>query len=266
MNESGYEIIENCAHNIEIDFTSSEMAELAFKNNMSEKSIEDITSVFTYLSDKKNRAVIETCLRLSRLPSKEPKTFEGFDFTRIHGDSVEQLINLPSLSPLYSRNNMAFIGPQGVGKTHLAMAFGRKCCEAGMKTYFLKATELNQKMINARKFGKIDSLIKNMVKPSCLIIDEIGRCVFDEFNTNLFFDIIDRRSNKEGANCMIFTSNKNPSTWGNYFKEQDSLLGALDRFFDEAIVFMVKGESYRGRKTQTLSLQAGNSNPVSEVK
>lgn len=266
MNESCYEIIESCAEYIEIDFSSAEMAELAVRNNMSEQSIEDIVSVFSYLKDKKNQAIVDTCIRLSRLPKKEPKTFEGFDFTRIRGDSVEQLVNLPSLSPLYSRNNMAFIGPQGVGKTHLAMAFGRKVCEAGMKTYFLKATELNQKMINARKFGKLDSLIKNMVKPSCLIIDEVGRCVFDEFNTNLFFDIVDRRSNKEGPNCMIFTSNKNPSTWGNYFVEQDSLLGALDRFFDEAIVFMIKGESYRGRKTQTISLEAGTNTAITENK
>ena len=146
------------------------------------------------------------------------------------------------------------------------MAFGRKCCEEGMKVYFLKATELNQRITNARKFGKIDTLIKGLIKPTCLIIDEVGRCVFDEFNTNIFFDIIDRRGNKEGPNCMIFTSNKNPSSWGTYFVEQDSLLGALDRFFDEAIVFMIKGESYRGRKTETISLEAGTSKSFTENK
>jgi len=90
--------------------------------------------------------------------------------------------------------------------------------------------------------------------------------MFDEYNTNVFFDIIDRRGNKEDPNCMIFTSNKNPSSWGSYFVEQDSLLGALDRFFDEAIVFMIKGESYRGRKTETISLEAGTSKSITEKK
>ena len=142
------------------------------------------------------------------------------------------------------------------------MAFGRAVCERGMKSYILKATELNQKLTYARKFDKVSSVTNTLVKPSCLIIDEVGRCVFDEANTNLFFDIVDRRSNKEGPNCMIFTSNKNPSTWGKYFVEQDSLLCALDRFFDDSTVFMIKGESYRGRKTETISLEAGTSKSI----
>lgn len=266
MNEPAYERIASSCERIEIDFSKEEMANLAVIHNMSEQSIEDIATVFSYLEERKNQTIIDTCIKLSRLPKKEPKTFEGFDFSRIHGQDIERLTNLSSLSPLYSRKNLAFIGPQGVGKTHLAMAFGRKCCEAGMKTYFLKATELNQKMTYARKFGKIDSLVKNMVKPSCLIIDEVGRCVFDEFNTNLFFDIVDRRSIKEGPNCMIFTSNKNPKDWENYFIEKDSLLGAMDRFFNDALVFMIKEESYRGRKTETISLQAGNTTPVTGTK
>ena len=65
---------------------------------------------------------------------------------------------------------------------------------------------------------------------------------------------------------MIFTSNKNPKDWENYFIEKDSLLGAMDRFFNDALVFMIKGESYRGRKTETISLQAGNTTPVTGTK
>jgi DNA replication protein DnaC len=199
---------------------------------------------------------------MSRLPRKEPKTFGNFDFSRIHGKDVEVLKNISTLAPLYAKKNMAFIGPQGIGKTHMAMAFGRAVCEQRMKAYFLKATELNQKLTNARKYGNVASVTNGLVRPSCLIIDEVGRCVFDEANTQIFFDIIDRRSNKEGPNCMIFTSNKNPSTWGKYFIEQDSLLCALDRFFDDSMVFMIKGESYRGRKTETISLEAGISKSI----
>ena len=73
-----------------------------------------------------------------------------------------------------------------------------------MKAYFLKATELNQKLTNARKYGNVASVTNGLVRPSCLIIDEVGRCVFDEANTQIFFDIVDRRSNKE-ASCNIQT-------------------------------------------------------------
>jgi len=257
MTESVFDRIVISAKELDIDLSSEEIAALVQKENMSEQSISDISTVFRYLEQKHIDSVIDGCLKFSRLPRKEPKTFENFDFSRIHGKDIEALKNISTLAPLYARKNLAFIGPQGIGKTHLAMAFGRAVCERGMKSYFLKATELNQKLTYARKFDKVSSVTNTLVKPSCLIIDEVGRCVFDEANTNLFFDIVDRRSNKEGPNCMIFTSNKNPSTWGKYFVEQDSLLCALDRFFDDSTVFMIKGESYRGRKTETISLEAG---------
>ena len=41
------------------------------------------------------------------------------------------------------------------------------------------------------------------------------------------------------------------------FSEDDTLLCSLDRVFDDATVFMIKGDSYRGRKLETLGLEAG---------
>lgn len=73
--------------------------------------------------------------------------------------------------------------------------------------------------------------------------------------TRLFFDMIDRRCRKEGPNCMIFTSNLTPDKWRDFFREEDSLLCALDRTFDAATVYLMKGESYRGRNLKTYSIE-----------
>lgn len=258
MTESVYEQIAALAKQISVTLSSEEIASLAEKNNMSDKELKQILAVFGYLAESHKNAITETCIRLSRLPKKNPKTFSNFDFSRIHGKDVDVIKNLPALSQLYSHKNIAFIGPQGVGKTHLAMAYGYACCELGLKTYFVKANELNQRLTNARKLGTVEKVTTSLVKPSCLIIDEVGRCTFDEWNTQIFFDIVDRRYMKEGSNCMIITSNKNPNTWGKYFIEQDAVLGAMDRFFDDSLVCMIKGDSYRGRKTQTASIEAGD--------
>ena len=121
----------------------------------------------------------------------------------------------------------------------------------------MKASERRDRFTAARRAGKTDSCLKSLGRPSCLIIDEIGHCEFDKENTRLFFDLIDRRYNKEGNCNMVFTSNKNPALWREDFNEDSTLLCALDRIFDEATVFKLQGESFRGKKLDTVSVQTG---------
>ena len=241
-------------------YTSGLMA-LLDSESMSPEQLESVAIVFDHLRKQKEETIRNTLLKMSRLLLKEPKTFDNFDFNNVHGKQIEALKNLPALTAVNAGRNLAFIGPQGVGKTHLAMAYGRECCIRGMKTYFLKATELNQRLSDAVKYGRESSTINGLVKPSCLIIDEIGRCVFNRESTRMFFDMVDRRYNKEGPKTIIFTSNLNPSKWGEFFSEDSSLLCALDRIFDEATVFMMKGDSYRGRHLETIAVETGRPKP-----
>jgi len=262
MTELIFDEMERYAQALKLGITAAELATLTTSLNMDSNEVQKMCQIFKTLEQRKTETIVNTCMRLSRLPLKEPKSFSGFDFSRLHGKDIDKLKSIDTLAPLNEHRNLAFIGPQGIGKTHLAMAFGRACCEKGIKSYFLKATELDQRLTLARKNDRIAATTSGLVKPSCLIIDEIGRCTFDKENTRIFFDIIDRRSNKEGPNCMIFTSNKTPDTWGEYFEEEDSLLCALDRIFDDALVFMMKGESYRGRKLETYAVEAGGTSAL----
>ena len=95
-----------------------------------------------------------------------------------------------TLSALYAHKNLAFIGRPGTGKTHLAQAFGRTCCEHGFKSYFIKMTELRDRMTSARRTGRESNLLAYLVRPSCLIIDKIGH--YKE-NICLFFELIEKR-------------------------------------------------------------------------
>ena len=84
----------------------------------------------------------------------------------------------------------------------------------------------------------------------------IGR-ILSKINCKTQIDLIDRRYNKEGNFNMVFTSNKNPALWREDFNEDSTLLCALDRIFDEATVFKLRGESFRGKKMDTVSVQTG---------
>lgn len=258
MSETIFKTMDSCARVLKLDICGEELARVAQEQGYTSDQLDAIAGIFEYLKEKKEQTAITTLLRLSRLPLTEPKTFENFDFSRIHGKDADALRQLPSLTEVYARTNIALIGPPGTGKTHISKAVGRECCNHGMKTYFLKASELNEKLTNARRFGHEESAIRSLVKPTCLIVDEVGRSIFDKENTRMFFDVVDRRYSKEGPNTMIFTSNLTPDKWGEYFTEESSLLCALDRIFDNAKVFMIKGESHRGKGRKTLSIEAGN--------
>jgi hypothetical protein len=90
----------------------------------------------------------------------------------------------------------------------------------------------------------------------CVPYAEVGRCTFDKPCTDLFFDIVDRRYENDCANTMILTSNTPTNNWDEFFTGDDTLLCTLDRIFDKASVFMMRGPSYRGKGLDTYSVEA----------
>ena len=225
-----------------VDLSAGDLASYVVSNKLSEAQVTAITDLFRELEQKKYQTAIETLLRLSRLPTKVPKTFESFDFNRIHGKDSECVRELPMLSEIHAGKNIAFIGPPGVGKTHLAEAYGRACCFERMKVYFLKASELKDKFLAARKDGREANLINSLVKPSCLIIDEIGYMPIDQDSANLFFQVIAKRYEKH---CTIITTNTPFSKWGDIFGSPTLANAVLDRLLHHSQIVSIKGPSYR---------------------
>lgn len=251
-----YSAISADAASFKVDIVAEELAELAVGHDFGDEELTAVREVFSYLAGKHHDTVISTLLKLSRLPHKVPKTFDSFDFSRIQGRDAGALRKLSSLSNLHAHKNLAFIGPGGIGKTHLAQAYGRECCLQGYKTYYLKASELRDKLKRAADTDNPTKAVNSLVKPSCLIIDEVGRCIFDKACTDLFFDVIDRRYEKEGPNTLILTSNTPVNNWDEFFVGDDTLLCTLDRIFDKASVFVMRGPSFRGIECDTFSVEA----------
>lgn len=131
MNTFSYTELDNFFKTLKLDITSSEFAAIAEINQMDAQQLDAIRIVFEHLSEKKVETTIKTILKMSRLPLKNQKTFDNFDFSVIKGRDVDKLKALPSLSAIYAHRNLAFIGPAGTGKTHLAQAFGYECCKHG---------------------------------------------------------------------------------------------------------------------------------------
>lgn len=128
-----------------------------------------------------------------------------------------------------------FVGPTGVGKTHLAIALGYKATQAGIKTRFTTATDLLLTLSTAHRQNNLKAVMHRAIKAyRLLIIDEIGYLPMTREQANLFFQVIAALYEKSS---LIVTSNLSFGLWDATFAQDTTLTAALlDRLLHHAHV------------------------------
>ncbi len=130
---------------------------------------------------------------------------EDFDFDFQRYIDKDLVMDLATIRFVHNAENVVFLGPPGVGKTHLAVALGMIAASNRLKTYYINYYHLIAQLNEAHYENKLAEKLKVFSKYSVLIIDEIGYLPMDIQVANLFFQLIAKRYEKSTA---IFTSNK----------------------------------------------------------
>jgi len=142
-------------------------------------------------------------LRLSKLPHH--KTLDDYDFSFQPELDPRKVKDLATLSFIEAKANAALLGPPGVGKTHLAVALAVAACRAGFSIYFTTLDDMVRQLKTAEAAGRLTSKLRSYLRPSVLVVDEVGYQPLERAEANLVFQVISKRYEK---GSIILTSNK----------------------------------------------------------
>ena len=80
-----YSELEKAFSTLRIKMTVSDITNFAMQKDFSAEQISTVIETFTMLAKRKEQASINFLLKSSRLPLKNPKTFDNFRFEDIKG-------------------------------------------------------------------------------------------------------------------------------------------------------------------------------------
>ena len=190
--------------------------------------------------DQKKENLVKHSVNVAGFP--KVKTLAEFEFDYQPSINQQQIYDFNSLRFIELKENIVFYGNSGVGKTHLAIAIGVTAAQNRNSTYFIKCSDLIDTLRKAQLEGRLQERLKKFSGYKVLIIDELGYLPISKEDSKLFFQLIDRRYER---NSTIITTNINFSQWDEVFGDPMIANAIVDRLLHHASVVTIKGRSYR---------------------
>jgi DNA replication protein DnaC len=170
------------------------------------------------------------------------KTLEEFDWQFNPALHRQPIYELAAGGFIRQATDVFFIGPPGVGKTHLAQAIGYEAIKMGFQVLYRSIFDLVNDFLKDEAFHQRERTVRKYLKPDLLIIDDMGLKSLPKNSAEYLLEVIMRRYENHAT---IMTSNRPLEDWGKLLGDVPSASAILDRFLHHAQTIAITGRSYR---------------------
>lgn len=202
------------------------------------------TSLIDHLMREQLRHTLEDRARaaLRRAAIFPLTTLDTYDFNFPKQIDRELVQRAASLAFVEEKANVVFLGPSGVGKTHLANAIGQLACTSGYRVRFVLAADLVNDLVGAATRNTLGKRLAVWAAPDLLLIDELGYLSFDARGADLLYQVFNKRYQRAST---IVTTNLAFKEWGKLFHNAAAASAIADRLVHKGLLVKILGKSKR---------------------
>jgi DNA replication protein DnaC len=193
------------------------------------------------------RAQHKLKMRLRRAAFDPQKSLETFVFSACPKLSQKEIAYLATCRFIERHENVFFVGPAGVGKSHLAQALGHQACRRGHDVMFTTCSRLLAELAGGHADRSFAARIRKLAKTAVLIVDDFAMREFTPAQADDLYELLCERLGRPGRS-LILTSNRSPADWYPLFPNPVVGESILDRVVNTSHHLLLDGNSYRPRR------------------
>ena len=163
--------------------------------------------------------------------------------------AIEELMSLEFLA---DASSVVLCGPNGVGKTMVAINIGHQAVLQGHTALFTTAGQMLSELAALDSDSALRRRLQHYTAPDLLLIDEVGYLSYSNRHADMLFELISRRYL---CKSTLVTTNKRFADWGEVFPNAACVVSLVDRLMHRAEVIRIEGDSYRQKEAHERATQ-----------